>query len=105
MIGELSTELYCGGSKYFEGTVIGLGTEIGGCGVVIGLEINDTAVLLLIGGKTVDVGVGDDGDGVVLENIGRYVVIGIYPLFSELLPSIGSELYRTNMVGRFFGYP
>lgn len=80
--------MYCGGSKYFDGTVIGLGgAVIGGCGVVIGLEINDTAVLLLIGGKTVDVG--DDGDGVVLENIGRYVVIGIYPLFSVLLPSIG----------------
>lgn len=84
MIGELlASELYCccccGGSKYVDGTVIGLGTAIGGCGVVIGLEIYDKAVLLLIGGKTVDVGVGDDGngDGVVLgENIGRYVVTG-----------------------------
>lgn len=79
-IGELSPELWycCGGSKYVDGTVMGLGIAIGGCGVVIGLEINDTAVLLLIGGKTVDVGVGDDGDGdgVVLENTGRYVVTG-----------------------------
>lgn len=85
IIGELSPEslLYrccwcCGGSKYVDGTVMGVGTAIGGCGVVIGLEMYDTAVLLLIGGKTVDVGVGEDGDGegVVLENIGRYVVIG-----------------------------